>query len=217
MLESNQYFLALVFVGEQDFTISAEQHQRVSCVVAIALYRSNERLLPVHMFLRAGKVILDLTKRLAIAPELVFFLDQKLVQKRAGIRVGLRFEPTMKMSDVFPRDEPIHDDAAPPLRPRRKSYTLPWGKQAALSVPFSRAQAARHQAAAQWISSPPDKERSEHLPSLASSGTFCCNARSLFELDCRDGSFGPRNGPGPDARGGVSDGAVIRNPSHKRN
>jgi len=47
-----------------------------------------------------------------IVPELVYFLDQKFVQKQTGIRIGLRFEPIAKVSDVFPRDKLVYD----PLR-----------------------------------------------------------------------------------------------------
>jgi hypothetical protein len=40
--------------------------------VAIALYRSKARLLPGYMSFRDGNTVLDLLKRLAIVPELVF-------------------------------------------------------------------------------------------------------------------------------------------------
>lgn len=114
LLEFGQYFLALVFVGDQNLIISIEQYQRLSCVVAaIVRYRSNDRQLPVHMSLRAGNVVLDLMQRLGIVPELVFFLDQKPLQKGAGSRVGLRSEPITKVSDVFPRDELVHGPALP--------------------------------------------------------------------------------------------------------
>jgi hypothetical protein len=73
--------------------------------------------LPVHMSLRAGNVVLDLTKRLEIVPELVFFLDQKPVQKRAGRRVGLRPEPVAKMLNVFPCIKTIPGLAKGSFRP----------------------------------------------------------------------------------------------------
>ena len=81
------------------------------------------------MFPCVGDVVLDLTKRLAIVPELVLFLDQKPVQQRAGGRIGLPLEPIEKMSDVLPRDELVHGPVLPLRLIKKLHLTTGTGKQ----------------------------------------------------------------------------------------